>query len=289
MPKRTDILRAGEYFIAIQGFAMIRHLLTDTATARRRMDDVHRILDHFDEFPQSLELPVTEYEVEAGYTEWAPRYDGPNPAIEREEPIVRSLLSDIPPGVALDAACGTGRHAAILAALGHKVTGVDTTEAMLAIARSKVPEADFRIGQLDALPVGDASMDVLTCALALTHVERLAPVIAEFVRVLRPGGHAVLSDMHPMMAMTSGVAAFPTPDGKLGVPYVVNRVHQVSEYIDAFLSAGLHIRACLEPSVTEEMLPRFPTFAAYPDATREAFLALPYLLIWRLARDAGSG
>ncbi len=270
---------------------MIRNLITDTPLARKRMDDVRRIIERFDEFPQSLEFPVTEHDVESGYTRWAPRYDQPNPAIEREEPIVHALLAKLAPGTALDAACGTGRHAAHLAALGHAVIGVDATEAMLAIARAKVPNADFRLGQLESLPIDDASVDLVTCALSLTHVERLAPVIREFARVLRPGGRAIVSDIHPFMAMTSGVAGFPTEDGSLGVPFVVNRAHQVSEYMQAYLDAGLFVTACLEPTVTEEMLPRFPTYRAYPDATREAFLDLPYLLIWELAREpiASSG
>lgn len=284
MPRETEILRAGEYFIAVEGLAMIRNVITDTAKARKRMDDVRQIIDRFDQFPHSLELPVTEYDVEAGYTRWAPRYDQPNPAIEREEPIVHALFADVPPGVALDAACGTGRHAAHLSALGHAVVGVDATEAMLAIARDKVPHGDFRLGRLEAMPVDDASVDLVTCALALTHVERLQPVMREFARVLRPGGRAIISDMHPFMAMTSGVAGFPTEDGSLGVPFVVNRTHQVSEYLRAFLEAGLTVTACFEPTVTEDMLPRFPSYRAYPDATRDAFSDLPYLLIWQLAR-----
>jgi len=282
MPKRTDTFRAGEYFIAIEGLAMMRHLITDTARAKRRMDDIRRIIEGFDQFPQSLEFPVTEYDVQAGYTRWAPRYDGPNPAIERESPIVADWLSDVPRGVALDAACGTGRHAATLSALGHDVIGVDATPAMLDIARARVPSCDFRLGQLEALPVDDAAVDVITCALALTHVAKLEPVVREFARVLRRGGRAILSDIHPFMAMTGGVAAFPPEDGALGVPYVENLIHQANEYVQAFIANGLRIVRCAEPLVTEEMLPRFPTFAAYPDATREAFLDAPYLLMWQV-------
>ena len=103
---------------------------------------------------------------------------------------------------------------------------------MLDLARAKVPGADFRIGTLEALPVEDASVDLVTCALALTHVPALRPVVGEFARVLRPGGRAILSDVHPFMAMTGGVAAFPAPDGARGVPYVENIVHQASEYVD---------------------------------------------------------
>lgn len=263
---------------------MIRACLTQPSIARRRVNEIRAILDHYDEFPNSLELPVTEYDVEAGYARWAPRYDGPNPAIEREEPIVRAILTQIAPGAALDAACGTGRHAAALAALGHRVIGVDTTEEMLSLARDKVPGAEFRRGRLEALPVEDASVDVLTCALALEHVETLEPVFREFARVLRPGGQAIVSDMHPVWKMFGGVAGFPTEDGSPGVPFVAGFTHQSSDYVRAFLAAGFAMNACIEPPIEEATLALFPTHRTYPEATREAFLQLPLLVIWHLTR-----
>ena len=159
---QTHIMRAGEFFLGVEGLAIIRNILTDPPRAQVRVDEVRNIVAHFDEFPQSLEFPVTEYDVEGGYTRWAPNYDGPNPAIEREEPIVRKLLEDLPRGDALDAACGTGRHAAVLAGLDYQVIGVDTTEAMLALARAKAPSVDFRRGRLESLPLEDASVDLVT-------------------------------------------------------------------------------------------------------------------------------
>jgi ubiquinone/menaquinone biosynthesis C-methylase UbiE len=285
MPEQTEILRAGEYFLAVQGLAMIRSCITQPSVARRRVEEIRNILGHFDKFPHSLELPITEYDVEAGYSRWSRSYDGPNPAIEREEPVVRGLLAETTPGTALDAACGTGRLAAALTELGHKVIGVDATEAMLGIARGKLPDADFRRGSLDAMPVEDASIDVLTCALALEHVRDLGPVFREFARVLRPGGQAILSDMHPVWKTTGGVAGFPTEDGSLGVPFVAGFTHQLSEYIDAFLVAGFTMNGCIEPRVSEETLSLFPSNRTYPEATREAFLGLPFVVIWHLTRS----
>ena len=94
--------------------------------------------------------------------------------------------------------------------------GVDTTEAMLTVAREKVPAADFRSGRLEQLPVEDESVDLITCALALTHVERLGPVMREFVRVLRPGGQAILTDIHPVATMTGTIAGFLTATSPAG-------------------------------------------------------------------------
>src|SRR5215207_9295221 len=112
VPVRRDTLVAAQYFTAVAGMAAMRSCLTGPSAVRDRLEDVRRVVEHLDEFPNNLEIPVIEYDVDEGYTAWAPRYDGPNPAVEAESPVVRSILERAPRGAALDAACGTGRHAA---------------------------------------------------------------------------------------------------------------------------------------------------------------------------------
>lgn len=282
----TEMLVVGEYLMAIAGYAMIRHALTTPSEARPRVDEIRRLVTRAGEPPYSLAIPLTRHEVEDGYTQWAPRYDGPNPAIAAEEPVVRRMIAAAPPGVALDAACGTGRHAAELAELGYRVIGVDATEAMLAVAREKVPAADFRLGRLERLPVDDDAVDLVICTLALTHVEDLEPVMCEFARVVRPGGRMILADMHPLATMTGSIAGFPGDDITAGIPYVPNLTHHVSSYIAAFLAAGLMICECVEPRVDEAVLASFPSITFIPDATRQAFFDAPYLLVWCLERPA---
>jgi ubiquinone/menaquinone biosynthesis C-methylase UbiE len=282
MTDAPDELVVGEYFLAVEGLAMIRNALTDPGRVGARVAELRTIIDSAAELPYSLRIPLIRHDVAAGYTQWAPSYDGPNPAITLEEPVVHALFAEVPPGDALDAACGTGRHSATLHGLGHRVVGVDATEAMLAVARDKVPGADFRTGRLEALPVEDASVDLVTCTLALTHVERLEPVMREFARVLRPGGRVILSDIHPLATLTGAIAAFPERGITRGIPYVPNLTHHVGEYVASFVAAGLEVGTCLEPLVDEEMLSVFPSTPFLPEATREAFLGTPYLLIWRL-------
>jgi SAM-dependent methyltransferase len=285
MARRTETLLVGQYFLSVHGLALLRTVFADPSAAAPLSDAMREIAADFDEFPHSIAIPLIECDVEDGYTEWAPRYDTPNPAIEGEQPIVHGLLASLPRGVALDAACGTGRHASQLVELGHQVIGVDTTEAMLAIASAKVPTADFRRGRLEQLPLDDSSVDVITCALALTHVPDLVPVMSEFARVLRPGGPVVLSDMHPFNTMVGGgLAGFPEEDITKGIPYVLNRTHMVSDYINAFRAAGLSIVECIEPPFGEAQLTRLPSYPLYPDASRQAFADLPYLLIWQLEK-----
>jgi SAM-dependent methyltransferase len=177
--------------------------------------------------------------------QWAAFYDEPgNALLEREQPVVWEILDGLPVGVALDAACGTGRHAERLVALGHTVIGVDATPQMLEVARRKVPEARFIEGDLHELPLADDSVDLVVCGLAVSHVPDLTPVLAEFVRVLRPNGHLVLSDSRPHF----GTDGFPfvreRDDGTFGYTPVVGR--QASDYLAAALPLGLQVRRCDE-------------------------------------------
>ncbi len=56
--------------------------------------------------------------------------------------------------------------------------GVDSSPDMLARARRQVPGAGFLAGDVHALPVAEATMDLVVCALALTHVRALSPALA---------------------------------------------------------------------------------------------------------------
>jgi len=100
---------------------------------------------------------------------------------------------DIAPGRQwLDAGCGTGAlTAAILATADPAdVIGVDPSEAFLALARTQVadPRATFLVGDARELPLPSADRDVVVGGLMLNFVPEPATAIAEFARVVRPGG-----------------------------------------------------------------------------------------------------
>lgn len=285
-------LKILNYLLAVEGLAMIRDFMNDPDALAPRAAEVAALVGADGDELLSHMVPVHRYDVEAGYSIWAQRYDGPNPAIEAEQPRFCELVDLLTPGTALDAACGTGRHAGLLDERGWQVIGVDATEAMLAVARAKVPEADFRLGRLQDLPVEDSSIDLVTCGLALTHIEDLGPVFAEFARVLRPGGQVITTDMHPIVALTGGMAAFPIADRSpdagptdMQIHFVPNLVHHAHEYVTAATSAGLRITGCDEPTVTEDWVRGYPSYAAFPDATQQAFGGLPFLIIWQYCKD----
>lgn len=231
------------YLLGLEGVALLRAFAGehDREFVQRRLDEVRRLLD--EDWGEGVH--ASPMSVEEGYAQWAAFYDEPgNELLELEQPVVWAILDSLPVGVALDAACGTGRHSARLAELGHSVIGVDRTPEMLAVARAKVPAGDFREGDLHALPLEDDSVDIVVCGIAVSHVPELEPVLAEFVRVLRPGGHLVLSDSRGHFADIGLPLVRQRADGTFGYMPVWSRL--ASDYLAAALPLGLQVRRCEE-------------------------------------------
>jgi ubiquinone/menaquinone biosynthesis C-methylase UbiE len=282
----TRHVRLREFLTAVEGLALFRTLVEgDDQTAQARIDEVRRIVGTEEESTFGLGTDVPELDARAGYARWAATYDRPgNPLISVEQPVVWELLDSFPPGRALDAACGTGRHTAHLVARGHEVTGVDSSPEMLDLARTRVPP-DVRLleGDLRDLPVDDHQFDLAVCALALGHCVDLRTPIAELARAVRSGGALVVSDLHPAMSVAGGQALFESVDG--GLAFVREHIHLHGEYLHAFASAGFEVVHCIEPRFGSEEAGMQGMAAQFiPEATRAAFAGLPGALIWQLER-----
>src|SRR5215468_10654287 len=177
------------YLLGLEGLALLQAWAGDfdKAFVDRRLAEVRRLLAT----PAIAEhdgVLVGRGDTQLGYRQWATSYDEPNSLFDSDEPVMHEFIDALPPGDALDAACGTGRYAEYLAGRGHRVVGVDSSPEMLERARSRVPSGEFRPGDLHRLPLPDGCVDLVVCALAVSHVPALTPVMAEFARVLRPGG-----------------------------------------------------------------------------------------------------
>lgn len=92
----------------------------------------------------------------------------------------------------LDAGCGAGMAAQIAAERGAHVSGLDASENLLAIARERVPNGDFSIGELERLPFPDDSFDLVTGFNSFQYAGSPSSALAEAKRVTRPGGSVVI-------------------------------------------------------------------------------------------------
>jgi demethylmenaquinone methyltransferase/2-methoxy-6-polyprenyl-1,4-benzoquinol methylase len=103
----------------------------------------------------------------------------------------RAMLAQVPHdgGHVLDVATGTGLVAEQLLAHGHRVTGLDQSPDMLAIARRRFGDrVELVQASATALPFPDASFDHLTFTYLLRYVDDPGATLGELARVVRPGG-----------------------------------------------------------------------------------------------------
>ncbi len=239
------------YLLGLEGIALLDAWAGDhdRAFVDARLAEIRRLLD--DQKLRDRGVLAGRVSTVTAYQQQSDSYDAEagGGLFATDEPVVAECLSGREPGVALDAACGTGRFAELLAGHGHQVIGVDSSPDMLAHARRRVPDAEFCLAALDQLPLPDDSADVIVCALALVHVPRLQPVLAEFARVLRPGGDLVISDLHHELVTRGSVI---TARGPAGEPCIAATYrHRLGDYLRAALSLGLQVRRCEEPGAAQ--------------------------------------
>lgn len=289
------------YLLGLEGIALLRGWAGDfdREFVERRLAEVRRLLDS-EALAGHDGVLVERGDTLTGYRRWAATYDEPrNSLFDIDEPVMHGILDELPPGDALDAACGTGRYAEYLAARAHRVVGVDSSPDMLARARARVPSGGFLLGDLNHLPLPDDRVDLVVSALALSHLPALEPVMAEFARVLRPGGDLVISDAHHEIAIRGSVPHALGPNDEPGLTPVYR--HTPGDFIRASLSAGLRVRRCEEPGRSDHDLPVPPPPAdldaggwyewpwsllnLVPEAATAAW-AVPAVIVWHFELPA---
>jgi ubiquinone/menaquinone biosynthesis C-methylase UbiE len=120
------------------------------------------------------------------------------------EPVAEVVVARAAPTVGdrvLDVACGTGNAALLAAASGADVVGVDSSERLVAVARQRADdaglEAEFVVGDALALPVPDASVDIVLSVFGVIFVSDPAQAVREVARVLRADGRAFVTAWVP--------------------------------------------------------------------------------------------
>jgi 2-polyprenyl-3-methyl-5-hydroxy-6-metoxy-1,4-benzoquinol methylase len=193
-------------------------------------------------------------------------------------PDLLELLGDVTGRAVLDAGCGDGYLSRALARRGAHVTGIDLSPRLIANARARDPDIDYRVADLSKPQPADAArFDAVGSYLVLNDVRDYQGFIVTLAAVLRPGGRLVLAINNPYGAVIrTHVADYFASGAKspyrglweVGIKsYHYHRTLQ--DYLDAFLGCGLRLDRLIDvranPSTheTTTVLPeggRFPRF-----------------------------
>lgn len=176
----------------------------------------------------------------------------------------------------LDVGCGEGRWARMLATRGAAVVGLDPTERMVRTARQRGGGGqEYVRAGAERLPFAEASFHLVTSYVVLVDVPGFRPAIAEMARVLRPGGQVVVANISFLSvnagwvrdvqgrrlhyAMDRYLEERPVALEWRGMR-LINWHRPLSAYMEAFLGAGLRLRAFLEPMPRDDSLREDPRF-----------------------------
>jgi len=124
-----------------------------------------------------------------GWQRNASEYDSIDlPATRQAFAPLLDSVGDMHAGRILEIASGTGHLAADAVARGATLVGIDVAPNMVAIARSRVPDATFHEGDAESLPFADKQFDAVMCCFGVPHFARPAQAFSEAGRVLKPSG-----------------------------------------------------------------------------------------------------
>jgi ubiquinone/menaquinone biosynthesis C-methylase UbiE len=202
-------------------------------------------------------------------------------------PAIFSLLGNLKEKTVLDAGCGNGYLTRKMAETAKEVTGIDLTEKLIEIAKSKnnPPNVKFLQGSVNELPFDDKTFDTILSNLVLMDVEDLDKTAKEFLRVLKTGGNLVISILHPCFENPPKTYSL-YDENKKKIGRVVQEYYDtglikdesskkengqiyqhyhrtISDYLNTFADTGLKLSKSIEPNANE-VNKQFGTFDHTP-------------------------
>ena len=114
--------------------------------------------------------------------------------------LAEALLRLMPPLVVADLGAGEGASALLLAQRAKKVIAVDSSARMIEVGREQalrhgVKNVDYRLGDMEEIPIGDGEVDLVFFSQSLHHALHPVRALAEAARILTAGGRIVILDL----------------------------------------------------------------------------------------------
>ena len=168
------------------------------------------------------------------YNIWATQYDtNKNKTRDLEAKALRHELAQISFNRCLEIGCGTGKNTDWLIQKAGQVTAVDLSEEMLARAKEKVNSGKVTFMQADITKdwqFGEEQYDLVSFSLVLEHIANLDFIFAQVAKVLKPGGHVYIGELHPFKQYAGTKARFDTEAGRTELECFT---HHISEFVQA--------------------------------------------------------
>ena len=169
--------------------------------------------------------------VQQAYNAWSKIYDtNQNKTRDIEAKVLRASILPIKKLNILEIGCGTGKNTEYLLTKALKLIGADFSTEMLAKAKEKITAKNLEFKQMDLRETWDFaenSFDLITCSLALEHIENIDFIFQEAHKVLRSNGKFYIGELHPFKQYQGTKARFETGAGVFELECFV---HHVSEF-----------------------------------------------------------
>lgn len=171
--------------------------------------------------------------------EWAELQEG------AVRPLYERVLGTVGIGAGkklLDAGCGAGMFCALAAEQGAEVSGLDASEGLLAVARERVPEGDFQLGEIEEPPYESQSFDVVTGFNSFQFAADPQNALRQAGRVVRSEGSVVVAIWGPVEECQAAVtlkaigALLPPPPAGAPGPFALSEPGALDRFVQ---SAGL--------------------------------------------------
>lgn len=196
------------------------------------------------------------------YAEWAPTYDTVvNKTRDLEKTACRKTLSEIPFETVIELGCGTGKNTAWLAGKAKHLIAVDLSQEMQAVAKGKVGgNVDFKLADITKpWDFASGKVDLITCSLILEHVKALDFIFREAARLLNPGSHFYICELHPFKQYSGSKARFETDEGQKVLECFT---HHISDFTGSGKANGFSLIQLKEwfDSDDKTVIPRLISF-----------------------------
>lgn len=213
-----------------------------------------------------------------GYDQWSKSYDTDlNATVFADEAAFPPYWTHLRGRRVLEIGCGTGRHTQKLAGLGNDVTALDLSPGMLAVARARPQLSDVSFIESDIFRFSVApkdKFDAVIAALVLEHVDDLKSLFAKVASLLKPGGEAFFSEIHPSRMQRGSGARFRQDDRE--EVWLDSMSHTEDDFLDAIAGSRFTVLKQDNIMATMELMAQHLTWNKYAGRAM--------LKIWHLTR-----